>query len=69
MTAVLQRCFVKKVFLKILQYSQENTNARVFFNKVAGLIKTCLAVVLSYRNDVGLYFALVLLLNFFKLTD
>ena len=35
--AVAQRCFVKKVFLEILQNSQENTCARAFFNKVAGL--------------------------------
>ena len=32
------RCFVKKVFLKISQNSQENTCLRVsFFNEVAGL--------------------------------
>ena len=30
-------CCVKKVFLEILQNSQENTCARAFFNKVAGL--------------------------------
>ena len=35
--AVVQRCSVKKVFLKISQNSQENTRARVFFNKVAGI--------------------------------
>ena len=35
--AVVQRCSVKKVFLEISQNSQENTCARVFFNKVAGL--------------------------------
>ena len=29
--AVVRRCSVKKVFLKILQNSQENTYARVFF--------------------------------------
>ena len=29
--AVVQRCSVKKVFLDILQYSQENTCARVSF--------------------------------------
>ena len=29
--AVVQRCSVKKVFLKILQISQENTSARVSF--------------------------------------
>ena len=27
----------KKVFLEVLQNSQENTRARVFFNKVEGL--------------------------------
>ena len=32
-----QRCSVKKVILKILQISMENTCAGVFFNKVAGL--------------------------------
>ena len=31
------RCSVKKVFLKISQYSQENTCVGVSFNKVAGL--------------------------------
>ena len=30
--AVVQRCSVKKVFLKISQNSQENTCARVYFN-------------------------------------
>ena len=35
--AVAKSCSVKKVFLEILQTSQENTCARVFFNKVAGL--------------------------------
>ena len=35
--AVAQRCFGKKVFLKISQNSQKNTCARVFFNKVTGL--------------------------------
>ena len=30
------RCFLKKVFLEISQNSQENTCARVFFNKVPG---------------------------------
>ena len=29
--ALVQRCFVKKVFLEILQNSQENTCARVSF--------------------------------------
>ena len=32
-----QRCSVKKVFLKISQYSQENTVLEFLFNKVAGL--------------------------------
>ena len=38
--AVVQRCFVKKVFLEISQNSQKNTCARVSFltkTKVAGL--------------------------------
>ena len=38
--AVVQRCFVKKVFLEISQNSQENTCARASFltkTKVAGL--------------------------------
>ena len=35
--AVGQRCSVKKVLLEISKNSQENTCARVFFNKVAGL--------------------------------
>ena len=33
---VVQRCSVKKVFLKISQNSQENTCASLFLNKVAG---------------------------------
>ena len=36
--AVVQRCSLKKVFLEILQNSQESTCVRVsFFNKIAGL--------------------------------
>ena len=36
--AVEQRCSIKKVFLEILENSQENTCARAsFFNKVEGL--------------------------------
>ena len=36
--AVMQRCSVKKLFLEILQNSQENTCPTVsFFNEVAGL--------------------------------
>ena len=38
--AVVQRCSVRKVFLEILQNSQENTSARVSF-----LIKETLALV------------------------
>ena len=34
--AVSRRCFVKKLFLKISQNSQENTRSSLFFNKVAG---------------------------------
>ena len=34
--AVVRRCSVNKVFLEVLQNSQENPCARVFFNKVAG---------------------------------
>ena len=33
-----RRCFIKEGVLKLLQNSQENTFARVFFNKVAGLM-------------------------------
>ena len=33
--AVDRRCSVKKVFLEISENSQENTCARIFFNKVA----------------------------------
>ena len=42
--AVAQRCFVKKLFLEILQNSEENTCARVslFFNKDAGLMPATL---------------------------
>ena len=36
--AVVQRCSVKTVFLEILQNSQENTRASLFFNKVADLV-------------------------------
>ena len=35
--AVARLCSVKKAFLEISQNSRENTCARVFFNKVAGL--------------------------------
>ena len=35
--AVARVCSVKKVLLEISQNSRENTCARVFFNKVAGL--------------------------------
>ena len=52
--AVARRCSVKKVFLKMLQNSQENTCARVcFLNKVASFrpaqnfIKTSLAQMIS----------------------
>ena len=40
----------KKMFLKILQYSQENTYVGVFFNKVAGLQ-------VFYRAPPGDYFS------------
>ena len=40
--AVVGRCAVKKVFLEISQNLQENTCARLFFNKVAGLRPTIL---------------------------
>ena len=41
--AVVRRCCIKKVFLKILQISQENTCARTsFFNKVSSLSPTTL---------------------------
>ena len=35
--AIVQRCSLKKVFLKISQNSQENSCASLFFNKVLGL--------------------------------
>ena len=40
--AAVRRCSTKEVFLKILQYSQENITGKhlcwsLFFNKVAGL--------------------------------
>ena len=35
--AVVQRCSVQKMFLKISQNPQGNTRARVFFNKLADL--------------------------------
>ena len=34
---VFRRCSSKRMFLKLLQYSQENACVRVFFIKVAGL--------------------------------
>ena len=50
--AVVWRCSVKKLFLKISQNSQENTCARVSFNEVASLrpatsLKETLAQVFS----------------------
>ena len=36
--AVVQRCFVKKVFLEISQNSHKHTCARASFNKVAGFL-------------------------------
>ena len=33
----MNRCFIKKLFLIISQYSQENTCVGVFFNENAGL--------------------------------
>ena len=40
--AVVQRCSVKKVFLKISQNSQENTCARVYFLiKLQALAQYC----------------------------
>ena len=36
--AVVQRCFVKKLVLKISQNSQGNTCANLIFNKVAEII-------------------------------
>ena len=35
--AAVRRCSIKKLFLKILQYLQENTFVGVSFNKIAGL--------------------------------
>ena len=35
--AGIHSCFSRKLFLKILQYSQENSCVGVSFNKVAGL--------------------------------
>ena len=53
--AVAQMCFVKKVFLEILQNSEENTCARVslFFNKDAGLMPATLL-----KKDSGTAFFL-----------
>ena len=47
-----QRCSVKKVFLEISQNSQENTCARVFFNKVAGLRPEISKNTLFYRTPL-----------------
>ena len=38
--AVIRRCFVNKIFSKIMENSQEDTCAEVFFNEVLGL-ETC----------------------------
>ena len=43
--AIAQRFSVKKVFLEILQNSQENTSAAVFFYVVAGSLQ------LYYKRD------------------
>ena len=45
--AVVGRCFVKKVFLEILQNSQENTCANLFFKKENFIKKETLAQVFS----------------------
>ena len=39
--AVVQRCSLKKMFLKISQNSRESTCVSVFFNKVAGKALSC----------------------------
>ena len=42
--AVSQKCSLKKVFLEISQNSQENTCARVSFNKVVGTLLVAASV-------------------------
>ena len=46
---------VNKVFLEISQNSQENTCARVFFNKVAGLIPVLFKEQLWTTASIVLY--------------
>ena len=47
--AVVQRCFVKKVFLEISQNSQENTCASLFLTKLQALLATLLKKRLWHR--------------------
>ena len=46
-----RRHSVKKVFLKILQYSQENTRASLFLNKVEGLADVRVSGGKKWMND------------------
>ena len=57
--AVAQRCSVKKVFLKILQNSQENTCARVSF-RVAGLMPGTLLKKRLWQRFFSVNFAKIL---------
>ena len=58
--ALVQRCSVKKIFLKLLQNSMENTCARVFFNKVTGLRPATLLKKRLWQRCFSVNFAKIL---------
>ena len=59
--AVARVCSVKKVFLKVSQYAQENTCAGVFFNKVADIQLATLS-----KRDSNTDFSQCILVQNFK---
>ena len=63
--AVVRRCSVNEVFLEISQNSQENTCARVFFNKVAGLTPATLFKKTLWYRCFPVNFAKFLRTHFF----
>ena len=63
--AVAQRCSLKNVFLEISRNSRENTCARVFFNKVAGLRPATLFKKRLWHRCFPVNFAKVLGAQFF----
>ena len=65
--AFVQRCSVKKVFMKILQNSQENTCARIFFlNKVTDLRPATLLKERLWRSSFPVSFAKFIRTSFCK---